>query len=760
MLARMTTAVLVAFTVTTGCAEPQTPEDSCNTAADCPPSDNPCLAPSCDLGACKTVPVEVGTLIPKQVIGDCFRLECDGIGSSVALVDDSDVPVDGTTCTMDTCSNGKPLNVPLGLGAKCSDNGGAVCNADGACVGCNNSNDCPGEDATCSYRLCKDAICSTGYAPTTTAIESQTAGDCTRITCDGSGGTMFVVDNMDLFDDGNDCTADVCANGAPENNAKPKDSPCSQNGGSVCDGNGNCVECNTGMQCASGVCVAGKCSPASCNDGIINGTESDVDCGGSSCPLCTTGDGCNAATDCSGGVCLSNSCAPPVVVATTPSDGAMNVVVNSDISIEFSGAMIPASLSAQTVPGPCTGSIQVSTDNFMTCLGFSSASPTMSVNDTIATLTPVPGLSYGSKYFIRVTAAARGIDGNFMSAQYTSATGFVTESPVGSSCNGTVVISQIYGGGGVSGATYENDFVELHNRGTSSVSLSGWSVQYAGATGTTWLVTNLNGSIAPGGYYLVEGAGTTAGAPLPPADATGMTNMGTEDGKVALVKSTTALTKACPTSTNIVDFVGYGSANCSEGTRATAPTNKTTSMQRLDAGCVDTNNNKADFSVSAVTPRNKMTAAYVCGCSSVSTMNESGLPAEIDLCSVQTLGPITVAALATTPAIVGRVLETGTTEAAGANAALMVQVGYGPANVNPTTQSGWMFFPTTYSMQVGTADEYQGTFVAPMTSGSYRYAVRASLDGMAWTYCDVNGAGSSAGATFEITQLPVLTVTP
>lgn len=45
-----------------------------------------------------------------------------------------------------------------------------------------------------------------------------------------------------------------------------------------------------------------------------------------------------------------------------------------------------------------------------------------------------------------------------------------------------VVISQVYGGGGNTGATYTNDFVELFNRGTTSVSINGWSIQYA-ATG-------------------------------------------------------------------------------------------------------------------------------------------------------------------------------------------------------------------------------------------------------------------------------------
>src|SRR5215468_6461519 len=47
-----------------------------------------------------------------------------------------------------------------------------------------------------------------------------------------------------------------------------------------------------------------------------------------------------------------------------------------------------------------------------------------------------------------------------------------------------IVISQVYGGGGNTGAPYTNDFVELYNRGTGPASVAGWSVQYASATGT------------------------------------------------------------------------------------------------------------------------------------------------------------------------------------------------------------------------------------------------------------------------------------
>ena len=49
-----------------------------------------------------------------------------------------------------------------------------------------------------------------------------------------------------------------------------------------------------------------------------------------------------------------------------------------------------------------------------------------------------------------------------------------------------VVISQVYGGGGNSGAPLHNDFIELFNGGTDAQSLSGWSVQYASSGGGTW----------------------------------------------------------------------------------------------------------------------------------------------------------------------------------------------------------------------------------------------------------------------------------
>jgi DNA/RNA endonuclease G (NUC1) len=169
-----------------------------------------------------------------------------------------------------------------------------------------------------------------------------------------------------------------------------------------------------------------------------------------------------------------------------------------------------------------------------------------------------------------------------------------------------VTISQVYGGGGNSGSTYKNDFIELYNAGSTPVSLSTYAVQYTGSTGTTWSVTNLSGTIAPGHYFLVkEAAGGGGTTDLPTADATGSINLAATSGKVALTNTQTALSGSNPVGgATIVDFVGFGSANAYEGAGAAPTLSATASGLRGNAGATDSNVNSADFSTGAVNPRN------------------------------------------------------------------------------------------------------------------------------------------------------------
>jgi hypothetical protein len=179
------------------------------------------------------------------------------------------------------------------------------------------------------------------------------------------------------------------------------------------------------------------------------------------------------------------------------------------------------------------------------------------------------------------------------------------------SANAQVVISQVYGGGGNTGAPFTNDFVELFNKGNAPVDITGWSVQYASATGSTWGVTALTGTIPAGGYYLVQLAGGANGVALPTPDATGTSNMSGTNGKVALSSTATQLTGTCPT--GLVDFVGFGgTANCFEGAGATAVLSNSTAAIRQSGGCTDTNVNSADFFTGTPTPRNSASPTNVC----------------------------------------------------------------------------------------------------------------------------------------------------
>ncbi len=190
-----------------------------------------------------------------------------------------------------------------------------------------------------------------------------------------------------------------------------------------------------------------------------------------------------------------------------------------------------------------------------------------------------------------------------------------------------IVISQFYGGGGLANAKYTHDFVELFNRGNTAVSLSGWSVQYASASGSEWLPASLtNVTLEPGQYYLIQFASSgTVGSALPTPDAiapavtnnsgnTFIPNISSSTGKLALVNSTAKLPAVtCPTGeATVIDFVGFGaSATCFENTK-TADISATTAGIRNGGGCVETDNNGADFTVAAPTPRNTASQKNAC----------------------------------------------------------------------------------------------------------------------------------------------------
>ena len=166
-----------------------------------------------------------------------------------------------------------------------------------------------------------------------------------------------------------------------------------------------------------------------------------------------------------------------------------------------------------------------------------------------------------------------------------------------------IVVNEVYGGGGNSGATYTSDFIELRNRGTAAVSLDGWSVQYHSAArpgpGRSRSSAARSRRARSTWSPRPQGAGGTQ--PLPTAQATGTIAMSGTSGTVAVVNGTarTDLRDSAACQAASVDLVGYGTAVINETAPATGASN-TDSVQRKDAA--DSDNNAADFASGAPTP--------------------------------------------------------------------------------------------------------------------------------------------------------------
>jgi len=147
--------------------------------------------------------------------------------------------------------------------------------------------------------------------------------------------------DCDLFDDGV-----VCNDG--ETNGDETDVDC---GGLTCPTCPDLSGCNLGTDCQSGVCVGNICQPASCSDGVLNGTETDIDCGGS-CTGCLLGETCIV-----GGDCVSTSCAGS---ACTCGNMAFTFNISSNNGGVFDSAEWPGGTQNQATSDPgCNATINV-----------------------------------------------------------------------------------------------------------------------------------------------------------------------------------------------------------------------------------------------------------------------------------------------------------------------------------------------------------------------------------------------------------------
>ncbi len=204
---------------------------------------------------------------------------------------------------------------------------GATSSATGTGGGCSTAADCPPSTKVCAAAECSATSHTCGIvdiaAGDPAAASAQTQGDCKQVVCDGAGNPMSVNDDTDVPDDGEVCTDDSCNAGVPVHT--PNTDTCSENNGKVCGTPGGpkagkCVACNVDADCTgNGVCQLNLCVTSACDDQVQDGSETDVDCGGT-CAPCPDHDKCKVDADCQSDACsLSGTCTP-----ASCTDGILN----------------------------------------------------------------------------------------------------------------------------------------------------------------------------------------------------------------------------------------------------------------------------------------------------------------------------------------------------------------------------------------------------------------------------------------------------
>lgn len=344
----------------------------CSAPTDCPMPANACLERVCTQGKCGTSDTPAGTATAQQTKGDCKEQQCDGKGGTKIVPKDSDVDDDKNDCTDDLCSMGKPVHPPKAAHTACIANLGHYCDGAGTCVECTEPADCPSlvcSQYKCVSAQCGDMVqngletdidCGGGTcSPCKDGLRCHQASDCLSGVCAGgfcqaplcndgvqNGGETATdcggaacppcADGLGCKGAG-DCKSGVCLGAVCQ---KPTCVDGVKNGfetgidcggaaqGSGCPGCADGTPCGSpaecsGMNCFNGACCTPKtcaglgatcgmfgdgCGATLACDGVKDGAETDVDCGGASCPKCGMAQHCNGNADCISLACNFNIC--------------------------------------------------------------------------------------------------------------------------------------------------------------------------------------------------------------------------------------------------------------------------------------------------------------------------------------------------------------------------------------------------------------------------------------------------------------------
>lgn len=279
------------------------PGTACEAAEDCESGicgvDGECSAPSCeddvrnqdetgaDCGGICSAGCTSGT--PCREAADCDSGVCGTAGCAPGVAECCQQP----SCS-DGVQNGNEPSIDCGSAASC-----------GLCV--------VGEPCSANAQ-CQTGLCEGTCRPPPCA-DGLLSGSESDVDCGGADPTCA------RCADGDSCRADSdCGSGDCEGGACISCADGRENGTETdvdCGGpNPSCRrcpltdDCLVDSDCASDECTGGVCVAFSCNDGIQNGTETGIDCGGNDpeCARCPDGSACVQSSDCSNQNCLGGTC--------------------------------------------------------------------------------------------------------------------------------------------------------------------------------------------------------------------------------------------------------------------------------------------------------------------------------------------------------------------------------------------------------------------------------------------------------------------
>ena len=249
-----------------------------------------------------------------------------------------------------SCSNGTHDGFEGG-----TDCGGAVCDSCGIDSDCSVDEDCPWRfGATCADGFCREASCDDGVR---NGGESDI--DCGRECPDGCvlGRACGHDDDCQrhLVCEEGFCAANACGDGVVNGDETGVDC-----GGSVCprcpSGHGCATseDCEAGLDCSDGVCSGGD----SCSNSVLDGDETDVDCGGSVCGPCNLGQTCVSSVDCFD-ECVAGMCSWPEPSLETRWETLEDVPANLGASVAIERGWVAMGIEDHIVDGRSSGAVAV-----------------------------------------------------------------------------------------------------------------------------------------------------------------------------------------------------------------------------------------------------------------------------------------------------------------------------------------------------------------------------------------------------------------